>query len=255
MKFRPCIDLHEGKVKQIVGSSIGDELVENFVSDKGSEWFANLFKKDGFRDGHIIMLGEGNEKAALEALKSWPGGFQIGGGITLENAQIFLDAGASHVIVTSSIFRDGSLDMDMLRKISTLIGKSKLVIDISCAMHDDQESEYFIKTARWTKWTDFKINLQNIRLLSEFCDELLVHAISVEGKQSGIDISLLQILADCVEIPTTYAGGIHSLNDLILIKEFGKDKIDFTIGSALDIFGGKMCYDELVTLLREKEEG
>ncbi len=255
MRFRPCIDLHDGKVKQIVGSSIGDELVENFVSDKGSKWFANLFKNDGFRGGHVIMLGNGNEKAALEALNEWPGGFQIGGGITLENAQFYLDAGASHVIVTSSIFRDGALDMDMLRKFSTLIGKSNLAVDISCAKHDDQESEYFVKTARWTKWTDFNINIQNINLLSEFCDELLIHAISVEGKQNGIDTSLLKLLAECIDIPTTYAGGIHSMNDLELIKEYGNDKIDFTIGSALDIFGGKMCYDELVTLLSEKEEG
>ena len=253
MKFRPCIDLHDGKVKQIVGSSIGGNLVENFVSTKSPEWYADFFRKDGFSGGHIIMLGKGNEKAALSALATWPMGFHIGGGISPENSKRFLDAGASHVIVTSYVFVDGKFDLERLKEISQFVGKSRLVIDISCALKDDDR--YFVKTDKWTKWTDFEVNKENVRILSDYCSEILVHAISVEGKQSGIDSGLLRLLSEVVDIPVTYAGGISSIEEIQEVKTVGKDKIDFTIGSALDIFGGKMCYDEIVTLLKNQKEG
>ena len=115
--FRPCIDLHDGRVKQIVGSSLsdnGDGLKTNFETDRSPAWFAELYKKDGLRGGHVIMLGKGNEKAAKEALLAYPNGLQIGGGITAYNALEYLEAGASQVIVASWIFPDGNLDFNRL---------------------------------------------------------------------------------------------------------------------------------------------
>ena len=124
--FRPCIDLHEGRVKQIVGGSLDTaELRTNFVSEKSSAWFAELYKRDGLKGGHVIMLGPGNEEAALEALRAYPGGLQLGGGINAENARKYLDTGASHVIVTSWVFRDGRVDWERLNELVTMIGRSR----------------------------------------------------------------------------------------------------------------------------------
>ena len=253
MKFRPCIDIHDGKVKQIVGSTLGQGgMVENFISDQTPAWFAEKFRNDGLTGGHVIMLGAGNEKAAIEALSAWPNGMQVGGGITPRNANTFLDAGASHVIVTSYVFYEGSLDQGRLEEISDVVGKLRLVLDLSCAKRD---GKYYVKTDRWSKWTDFEMNPKNVRLLSDYCDELLVHAVDVEGKKEGIDSDLVQLLATLTTLPITYAGGIRSLDDVTKIGDLGNCKIDYTIGSALDIYGGNLCYDELVNLQNEKKEG
>lgn len=244
--FRPCIDIHNGKVKQIVGGSLNDEgkgIIENFVSEKAPSFYAELFKKDNLKGGHVIMLGQGNEEAALDALRNYPNGLQIGGGINPDNALFYLENGASHIIVTSYVFKDGMINFDNLNKILKKTTKEKLVLDLSCRK---KENNYYVVTDRWQKFTDFILNKDNIALLSEYCDEFLIHAVDVEGKQQGIDVELVKNIADWAEIPVTYAGGIKSFEDISLINQVGKNKIHYTIGSALDIFGGKLSYEDVV---------
>jgi phosphoribosylformimino-5-aminoimidazole carboxamide ribotide isomerase len=249
--FRPCIDLHEGKVKQIVGGSLSDDastLRTNFVSDKPAAWYADIYKRDNLRGGHIIMLGAGNEIPAREALKAYPGGMQIGGGINLDNARSWLDCGASHVIVTSWVFRDGILDWERLKSLVGKIGKDRLVLDLSCRK---KGNEYFVVTDCWQKFTELTLSRETLQKLAGFCDEFLIHAADVEGLSRGVDLELVQKLADWSPIPTTYAGGARSLNDLKEVTRVGKNRIDLTIGSALDVFGGKgVKYDDVLTFNR-----
>jgi len=243
-KFRPCIDLHNGKVKQIVGSSLSQnesELKENFVSQKPAEWYANLYRKDGLKGGHIIMLGAGNEQAALEALKAYPDGMQIGGGITKENALKYIEAKASAVIVTSYIFPDGKFSLEKLKAISSEVGKEKLVVDLSCYR---VSGNWTVAINRWQTLTDFCITPENLKMVSEYCLEFLIHAAGVEGKQQGMDLELIEFLGEHSPIPATYAGGANSLKDFETCNKLSKGKIDLTIGSALDIFGGKVPYEE-----------
>ena len=246
--FRPCIDLHEGKVKQIVGGTLSDEpakLRTNFVSDRPASWYAELYKRDGLKGGHIIMLGPGNEVAARAALAAYPGGLQIGGGINIENARSFLDAGASHVIVTSWVFRDGKLDWEQLNALVAAIGKERLVLDLSCRRRDDQ---YWVVTDRWQKFTELMVSRHTLERLSAHCAEFLVHAVDVEGLCCGVDMELVVNLAEWSPIPTTYAGGAKSLADLEGVTRIGNGRIDLTIGSALDIFGGTgVRYGEAVS--------
>jgi phosphoribosylformimino-5-aminoimidazole carboxamide ribotide isomerase len=246
MKFRPCIDIHQGKVKQIVGETLNAEnrpVVENFVSEHDSAYYANLFQQDRLTGGHVIMLGGGNEEEAVSALQAYPGGLQIGGGITAENASYYLDKGATHVIVTSFIFRDGRLDIDRLRAIVTEIGKDRLVIDLSCKQ---KEGKWYVVTNQWTQFSDFELNRANLQELQQYCDEYLIHAVDVEGKRTGILEPLVELLADCVTVPTTYAGGARSLDDVNRFHALCAGRLDITIGSALDLFGGKLSYREVV---------
>ncbi|GMK41528.1 1-(5-phosphoribosyl)-5-[(5-phosphoribosylamino) methylideneamino] imidazole-4-carboxamide isomerase [Paenibacillus sp. CCS19] len=246
MKFRPCIDMHQGKVKQIVGETLNADqgaVIENFVSSYDSVHYAELFRKDKLVGGHVIMLGGGNEEEAVRALNAYPGGLQIGGGINASNAKHYLEQGASHVIVTSYIFRDGKLDMDNLNAIVAEVGADKLVIDLSCK---ERDGKWYVVTNQWKQFSDFEVNEDNIRYLEQFCDEFLIHAVDVEGKQSGIQQSLVSSLAQWVTIPCTYAGGARSLEDLALFKELSGGKLDITIGSALDIYGGKLPYEQVV---------
>ncbi|MEY2428975.1 MAG: phosphoribosylformimino-5-aminoimidazole carboxamide ribotide isomerase [Verrucomicrobiota bacterium] len=249
--FRPCIDLHEGKVKQIVGGTLGaqpERLRTNFVSDRSAAWYAELYKGDGLMGGHVIMLGPGNEEEARGALRAYPGGLQIGGGITLDNARTWLEAGASHVIVTSWVFREGRLDADRLAKLVTTIGKGRLVLDLSCRRRED---DYFVVTDRWRKFTELAINEETLEQLGLSCAEFLVHAVDVEGVCRGIEEELVSRLARWAPIPTTYAGGANSLADLEKVTKIGEGKIHLTIGSALDIFGGKgVRYKDVVAFNR-----
>lgn len=252
-KFRPCIDLHDGKVKQIVGSSLSDNgigLKTNFETDRSPAWFAELYKKDHIKGGHVIMLGKGNVEAAKTALGAYPGGLQIGGGITADNAQEFLDAGASHVIVTSWIFPEGKLDMDRLNRLVATVGKEHLVLDLSCkrtGTYLNGIPQWKIAINRWQTLIDIEITPQTLTDLANYCDEFLIHAADVEGKQQGMDDELIQFLASESPIPVTYAGGAKSLEDLKHCKDISNGKIDLTIGSALDLFGGKgVKYDDCV---------
>jgi phosphoribosylformimino-5-aminoimidazole carboxamide ribotide isomerase len=253
--FRPCIDLHEGKVKQIVGGTLTGapaDLRTNFVSERPARWFAALYRRDNLAGGHIIMLGPGNEAAARDALRAYPGGMQVGGGINLESAAGYLDAGASHVIVTSWIFPQGELDEARLRQLSGAIGKSRLVLDLSCRKRD---GDYWVVTDRWQKFTATKIEPRALERLACWCDEFLVHAADVEGLCSGVDFELAAKLGQGSPIPATYAGGANSLRDLEEVTRIGAGKIHLTIGSALDIFGGKgVRYEDVVQFNRTQKE-
>jgi phosphoribosylformimino-5-aminoimidazole carboxamide ribotide isomerase len=250
--FRPCIDLHEGKVKQIVGGTLGagaGRLRTNFVSQESAAWFAELYKRDGLKGGHVIMLGPGNEAEAKAALQAYPGGLQVGGGITLESAQSWLDAGASHVIVTSWVFREGRVDWERLKALSGRIGKNRLVLDLSCRK---RAGEYFVVTDRWQKFTETRLDAENLAQLADWCAEFLVHAVDVEGLCRGIDEDLVSLLGRSAPLPMTYAGGANSLDDLKKVTQLSDGRVDLTIGSALDILGGSgVRYQDAVAFNRK----
>ena len=247
MRFRPCIDIHNGKVKQIVGGSLldwDDYAQENFVSGQDASFFAELYRKKGLKGGHVILLNpETSEfypetkRQAILALQAYPGGLQVGGGIRDENAGEFLDAGASHVIVTSYVFRNGQISYENLEKIKTAVGKEHLVLDLSCRKKDGR---YYIVTDRWQKFTDVIVTEKLLNEMAFHCDEFLIHAVDVEGKASGIEGELVELLAVMEGFTITYAGGIGTFEDLEELRKKGRGKVDVTIGSALDLFGGKM---------------
>ena len=249
MRFRPCIDIHNGKVKQIVGGSLKDEgnqASTNFTSELDAAWYARQYQKDHLKGGHIILLNpvgseyyEATKKQAMGALAAYPGGMQIGGGITADNAQEYLDAGASHVIVTSYVFKNGEIYWDNLKKLCMAVGKEHVVLDLSCRKKDGR---FYIVTDRWQTFTNVELGTAILGRLSGYCDEFLVHGVDVEGKASGIEQELINILKQA-DIPVTYAGGIGSMEDLEQIRRTGNGKVDFTIGSALDLFGGRIPYE------------
>ncbi|RKN75072.1 phosphoribosylformimino-5-aminoimidazole carboxamide ribotide isomerase [Paenibacillus ginsengarvi] len=250
MKFRPCIDLHQGKVKQIVGETLqpdASRVVENFVSSQTPDHYAAMYREDGLTGGHIIMLGGGNEEAAEQALGAYPGGMQIGGGIRADNAERYIALGASHVIVTSYIFQDGKLNMDHLDAIVKAVGKERLVIDLSCK---ERDGKYYVVTNQWRTFSDFEVNAEGIRRLEAYCDEFLIHAVDVEGKREGVQERLAAGLAEWTTIPTTYAGGARSLDDLERFRRITDGRLDITIGSALDIFGGQLPYRDVIAFCR-----
>ncbi|MBQ2921924.1 MAG: phosphoribosylformimino-5-aminoimidazole carboxamide ribotide isomerase [Tyzzerella sp.] len=255
MKFRPCIDIHNGKVKQIVGGSLKDEgnqAITNFASDYNADFYAEKYKADGLVGGHIILLNsktseyyEATKEQAMLALRTYRNGLQIGGGITAENAAEYIEAGASHVIVTSYVFKDGEIHWENLKKLVEAVGKEHVVLDLSCRKKD---GKYYVVTDRWQNFTNVEVTPQLLDEMSQCCDEFLVHGVDVEGKSSGIEIQLVKILADWNRIPITYAGGIGSMDDLKAFEKVSEGKLDFTIGSALDLFGGKIPYDIIKTL-------
>lgn len=253
MRFRPCIDIHNGKIKQIVGGSLldqGDFATENFVSEKDGTFYGKLYKDNHLDGGHIIMLNardskfyEEDKKQALKALKAFEGGLQIGGGITDQNAKEFIKAGASHVIVTSFVFAGGKIHYDRLDALKEQVGKEHLVLDLSCRKKDGR---YFITTDRWQKFTDEELTVDLLKKLESWCDEYLIHGVDVEGKTQGIDVELVKLLAGYDGNKVTYAGGVKNFDDLKRLKDYGNDKIDVTIGSALDLFGGDMEFAKVL---------
>ena len=252
MKFRPCIDIHNGHVVQIVGSSLLDEndsAQNNFVSEKDSAYYANLYKEHGLSGGHIIILNgkdseyyEATKAEAVKALQTYKGGMQIGGGITDKNAEEYILAGASHIIVTSYVFSDGKICYNNLNRLNSAVGREHICLDVSCRMRN---GKYYVVTDRWQKFTDVVLDENLIVSLSEYCDELLVHAVDVEGRKAGINATIAGILEKS-PIPVTYAGGISSLDDIAKIRSIGNNKIDFTIGTALNIFGGDLDLMEVI---------
>lgn len=253
MKFRPCIDIHNGSVKQIVGGSLKDEnnvAEDNFVSEKNADFYAKLYKNHNLTGGHIIILNpEGSEfydadlSQAKLALSEFPMGMQIGGGITDKNAKKFLDMGASHVIVTSFVFKNGCINYENLKQLEQAVGKKNLVLDLSCRK---KNGNYFIVTDRWQNFTEVELNEQSLEFFSKFCDEFLIHAVDAEGKAKGIEPDVAKLMGKFCGIPSTYAGGIASLEDIDLLCKYGDGKIDYTVGSALDIFGGKIPFKSLI---------
>ena len=286
MRFRPCIDLHSGVVKQIVGSTLvdgdggaGDEPTTNFEAAHPSAHFAETYKRDGFPGGHVIMLGPGNTEAALSALRAYPGGMQVGGGINPTNAREYLDAGASHVIVTSYVFRDGKIDFARLDELVAAVGKERLVIDLSCrkrqqrqqvvgagagagaGVEAEAEAEaeadadtYYVVTDRWQKYTDFALSAASLARLATYCDEFLVHGVDVEGLRVGVIEELVARLGEWSPIPVTYAGGARSLADMETVRRLGGGRVDLTIGSALDMFGGDLKWDDIIAWQKAQDE-
>ncbi|WP_124101143.1 phosphoribosylformimino-5-aminoimidazole carboxamide ribotide isomerase [Ruminococcus sp. Marseille-P6503] len=252
MKFRPCIDIHNGQVKQIVGGTLTDKnnyAEENFVSRQNGSYYGRLYKRFGLYGGHIILLNPQDSEyykadceQAFGALREFEGGLQIGGGITAENAAGFLNKGASHVIVTSYVFKNGDVNFGNLNRLVESVGKSRLVLDLSCRRRGE---DYYIVTDRWQKFTDTVLDERSIDLFSGYCSELLVHAVDAEGSVSGIEEDVAALLGKACRIPVTYAGGISGFDDLELLNRIGGGRIDFTVGSALDIFGGKMKFEDV----------
>ena len=253
MEFRPCIDIHNGKVKQIVGGTLkdeGDRASENFVSEKAGAYYAGLYRDKGLRGGHVILLNsadspyyEATKQQAMSALGAYPGALQVGGGINPDNACEFLEAGASHVIVTSYVFKDGRINYDNLEKMADAAGREHLVLDMSCRKRDGR---YVVVTDRWQKFSDEIVDKALFEKLSDYCDEFLIHGVDVEGKKAGLDTELIEILASA-EGNITYAGGVGNISDILLLKSKGLGKINVTVGSALDLFGGTLSIDDILT--------
>ena len=252
MRFRPCIDIHNGKVKQIVGGSLkdqGDKARENFVSEQDAAFYASLYRDAGLKGGHVILLNsvdspyyDATRSQALKALAAYPGGLQLAGAVRRKNAGEYLETGASHVIVTSYVFRDGVLSWENLQKMERAVGKERLVLDLSCRKKDGR---YYIVTDRWQKFTDVPVTLETMRELGSHCDEFLIHAVDVEGKASGIERELVRLLSGYGEKNVTYAGGVGSMEDIHILEKDGKGRLDVTVGSALDLFGGAIPFDVL----------
>jgi len=272
MKFRPCIDLHSGQVKQIVGSTLTDDteeettnsdknLATNFETDRPASSYAELYRKDRLTGGHVIILGKGNDDMAKSALATYPRGLQVGGGINTSNAKEWLSAGASHVIVTSFVFRDGKIDFNRLSELVNITGKERLVLDLSCRRKKSPSSNdnasddgpYYVVTDRWQNYTDVVVDKNTLLQLSQYCDEFLVHGVENEGKKCGILEDLVVLLGESSPIPVTYAGGVKDISDLDRVKTLGKGKVDLTIGSALDCFGGSIKYDDVVSWHKKQE--
>lgn len=259
MEFRPCIDIHNGKVKQVVGGSLRDgtdSAVENFVSEKDAAYFAAFYKNKQIRGGHVIMLNaadspyyEETRKQAVRALQAYPQGLQVGGGVTAENAEAYVKAGASHVIVTSYVFQNGEIHYGNLQRLKSEVGAQHIVLDLSCRRRDDA---YVIVTDRWQKETRETVSVSLLDRLAEDCDEFLVHAVDVEGKAEGIEKELAALLGSWGRRPVTYAGGVHDFEDLRLLQECSGGKLNVTIGSALDLFGGCMKLEEVLRFVRRK---
>ncbi|KAL2888072.1 1--5-imidazole-4-carboxamide isomerase [Ceratocystis lukuohia] len=230
-RFRPCIDLHAGQVKQIVGGTLDSStssLQTNFVSPHPPAYFSKLYRDNKLDGAHVIMLGPGNTEAAKEALAAWRGGLQV--------------------IITSYLFPEGKFSQARLDAVLAALknDKSKLVIDLSCRR--TRENGWHVAMNKWQTLTDMEVNQESISALEPYCSEFLIHAADNEGLQKGVDEALVQRLAEWCSIPVTYAGGGRNLNDLELVKRLSAGKVDLTIGSALDCFGGSgVKLEECVT--------
>lgn len=250
MKFKPCIDLYNGSVKQIVGGTLNDNNPPkiNFSSKNSPSFYAKMFASYNLHGGHVIKLGDNNDIAAQEAIKAWPDNLQIGGGITIENGKKWLDIGASKIIITSYMFKNNKLNFDKLEKLVNQIGKENITIDLSCRK---KKNKYFVVKDKWQTFTDTEVNKMTLETLSNFCSEFLIHGVDVEGLMSGIDADLINILKES-PIECVYAGGISSIDDLEIINKIGEKKIDVTIGSALDIYGGSLEFKKVINYFNQK---
>ena len=260
MQFRPCIDIHNGRVKQIVGASLrdaGDRAAENFVSERESDYYASLYRADGLKGGHIILLNpagssyyEATKAQAIKALSAWPGGMQVGGGMNAENAASFLEAGASHVIVTSYVFRGGQIVWEHLEKLKRAVGKERIVLDLSCRRKGEA---YYVVTDRWQTFTEIPLTAETLGMLEGYADEFLIHAADVEGHRNGIEADVARILGAYDGVPVTYAGGIRNMADIEQLRDIGGGRVHFTVGSALDLFGGTLSYRQLAQTFGEPD--
>lgn len=183
----------------------------------------------------MIKLGDGNDAAARAALQAWPGGLQLGGSINALNAAEWLEAGAEKLIVTSWLFPNCTFSIERLAEISSLIGRDRLVVDLSCRCTGDG---WTVAINKWQTLTDMQLNGESLHRVARFCSEFLIHAADVEGLCCGIDERLVKMLALWSPLPCTYAGGGRRIEDLDLVDRLSNGRVDVTFGSALDIFGG-----------------
>ena len=236
--FKPCIDLHDGQVKQIVGGSLNDTgagLKTNFVASQPPEVFAAKYREDRLDGGHVIKLGPGNDDAAKRALAAWPDHLHLGGGIDIDCAHSWIEQGANKVIVTSWLFPNGIFAPERLSALSNRLSKNRLVVDLSCRRVGDG---WVVAMNRWQTLTSFAITEANLALMATSCSEFLIHAADVEGLCQGIDQELVTVLGKWSSIPCVYAGGGKAIDDLMLVDRLSNGRVDLTYGSALDIFGG-----------------
>jgi phosphoribosylformimino-5-aminoimidazole carboxamide ribotide isomerase len=252
--FKPCIDLHDGQVKQIVGGSLNDSgagLKTNFVASQPPEFFAARYRDDRLEGGHVIKLGPGNDDAARRALAAWPDHLHIGGGIDIDSAPVWIGHGASKVIVTSWLFPGGTFAPERLAALVGRVSKDRLVVDLSCRRVGDG---WVVAMDRWQKLTGYAISEANLALIAASCSELLIHAADVEGLCRGIDEELVTVLGKWSPIPCVYAGGGRALDDLMLVDRLSRGRVDLTYGSALDLFGGNgVRYADCVAWNRAQE--
>ena len=201
----------------------------------------------------MIKLGPGNESAATAALAAYPNGLQIGGGINLDNAAQWLDAGASHVIVTSWLFdQQGRFQSNRLDQLVSAVGKQRIVVDVSCKRTNDG---WTVAMNRWQTLTDLQVDTNTLDRLADRCDEFLIHAADVEGLCQGIDTDLVRLIGSWGKIAVTYAGGVAEMADVDLIDNLSDGSIDVTVGSSLDLFGGTgVRYDDLVSRNRTRSK-
>ena len=262
-RFRPCIDLHAGQVKQIVGGTLSAatpaKLLTNHVSEHKPAHFAQLYRQHDLIGAHVIMLGRGedNTNAAREALAAWPGAMQVGGGIDETNAGEWIAAGADKIIVTSALFPEAKFSQIKLDAILAALGgrTEKLVVDLSCRRQQtDDGPKWVVATNKWQTLADTEVNAGSIHQLESYCSEFLIHAADVEGLQRGIDEELVTRLGRWCSIPVTYAGGGRALEDLDRVRDLSGGKVDLTIGSALDIFGGSAVrFDDCVAWNKKQD--
>ena len=260
MRFRPCIDIHNGKVKQIVGGSLqdqGDQAQENYVAEQDAPFFARLYQSRGIRGGHIILLNpatspyyEATRQQAIEALKAYPGGMQIGGRDPGGQCRELSGCRCQSCDRYFLCIKNGVINWENLEKLERAVGREHLVLDLSCRKKDGQ---YYIVTDRWQKFTQVPVSEQTIEEFSSHCDEFLVHAVDVEGKASGIEVELVKLLAKNHQLPVTYAGGVGSFQDLETLRMAGENRVDVTVGSALDLFGGSMKWEDVLDICQKSE--
>ena len=169
----------------------------------------------------------------------------------------WIDAGASHVIVTSWLFDDGGrLLEDHLVQLVNRVGKERVVIDLSCRrVSQDKTCCWRVAMNRWQTLTEISVNPQNLERLARYADEFLIHAADVEGLCNGIDVALVEEMGNWGKIPLTYAGGVSTLADVELVQTASQGKVDVTVGSALDLFGGDgVDYRDLVRWNHDQED-
>ncbi len=241
-------------MKQIVGGTLRDSGAgpkENFVSEKSAEWYAELYREGGLTGGHVIQLGAGNRDAAREALSAWPNGMQIGGGINIRNAVEWLEAGASQIIITSSLFdSDGRFLEKNLRELAAEVGRENIVVDLSCRR---TKTGWTVAMNRWQTLTNIDVTHPTLETLAEWTSEYLIHAADVEGLCNGIDAELVEELGGWAGVPMTYAGGVSGMDDVLLVADRSGGNVDVTVGSALDIFGGSgVSYESLLEWNKRK---
>jgi len=138
--------------------------------------------------------------------------------------------------VTSFCFDGAKFSEAKLAEMVAAVGAERLVLDLSCRAAEG--GGWSVAKDRWRTITDLAVTPETLDRLAGQCAEFLVHAADVEGQCGGVDRELVQMLGSWAGAPVTYAGGARSLENLREVDGLSDGKVDLTIGSALDLFGG-----------------